>query len=308
MRIAVILLPLLSLSSLASLAQTEATVTNPLLGSWTLNVAESSIDYAPLPRSEHRTYEALSNNGMTFSVEGIDGAGDPYAYGSTAAIDGNEYAMPGSGTRNGGDTVSWTFVDANSVDAVVWKLGEVVNRARLAVSNNGTLLTITENGISPDGTPTHGVRIYDRQPREQQLRSVREILGSWELIEWHVDGEVLVAPQVEGRFSIRDGVVMWIIYRKTDEGEVSNYGFGEYEIDDSKFVYGYDRTNLIEIAGDRTSASRSPRPRYDFFPRVVGAELYLDDDSHNRGFILVGDRLTFTIDDEIVRVYRRLSN
>jgi len=163
MRIAVVSLPLLSLFSMASVAQTEATDTNPLLGSWTLNVAESSINYAPLPRSENRTYEALSNNGMTFSVEGIDGAGDPYAYGSTAAVDGKEYAMPGTGTRNGGDTVSWRLVNPNTVDAVVKKDGEIVNAARLSVSSDGMVLTITENGTASDGTPTHGVRVYDRQ-------------------------------------------------------------------------------------------------------------------------------------------------
>ena len=43
------------------------------------------------------------------------------------------------------------------------RLGDVVNRVVLSVSNDGMVLTITENGTGPDGSPTQGVRVYDRQ-------------------------------------------------------------------------------------------------------------------------------------------------
>lgn len=147
---------------LGVVAQAPDGSVNPLLGSWSLMVEESSIDYASLPRREHRTYETAPNNRMVFRVEGIDGAGAEYAYGSTAAPDGNEYPMPGTGTRNGGDSVSWTIVDANTVHAVVKRMGEVVNRVVLAISDDGQVLTITENGTALDETPTHGVRVYER--------------------------------------------------------------------------------------------------------------------------------------------------
>ena len=71
--------------------------------------------------------------------------------------------MPGTGTRNGGDAVSWSLVDPRTVHAVVKRLGDVVNRVVLSVSNDGMVLTIAENGTSPVGVPTHGVRVYDRQ-------------------------------------------------------------------------------------------------------------------------------------------------
>ncbi|MCY4074875.1 MAG: hypothetical protein OXH04_05540 [Acidobacteria bacterium] len=162
MRTEIAALLLASLASTGALAQTSPD-SNPLLGTWTLNVAKSSIDYAPLPRDESRTYRAAPNDGMIFSVEGTDGAGASYAYGSTAAVDGREYPMPGTGTRNGGDAVSWTLVDPRTVHAVVMRMGDVVNRVVLAVSNDGMVLTITENGTGPDGSPTHGVRVYDRR-------------------------------------------------------------------------------------------------------------------------------------------------
>jgi squalene-hopene/tetraprenyl-beta-curcumene cyclase len=146
-----------------ALTQTSLADPNPLLGTWTLNVEKSHIDYAPLPRNEKRTYRAAASNGMIFSVEGTDGAGVRYGYGSTAALDGREYSMAGTGTRNGGDAVSWRLVEPNTVSAVVTKLGDVVNRVRLSVSTDGRALTITEHGKNPNGMPTEGVRVYDRQ-------------------------------------------------------------------------------------------------------------------------------------------------
>ena len=164
-RTATVVLLCFSLYSTKVLTQTRTSsaASNPLLGTWTLNTSKSSIDYAPLPRNERRTYRAAPNNGMIFNVEGTDGTGVPYAYGSTAALNGSEYPMPGTGTRNGGDAVSWRLIDPNTVYGVVKKSGNVVNRVSLSVSMNGTVLTITENGTGPDGMPTHGVRAYDRQ-------------------------------------------------------------------------------------------------------------------------------------------------
>ncbi len=159
----IIALVIVSLSSASAPAQTAPADPNPLLGTWTLNVEKSSIDYAPLPRDERRTYRAAPNDGMVFRVEGTDGDGASYAYGSTAAVDGREYPMPGTGTRNGGDAVSWSLFDPRTVHAVVKRLGDVVNRVVLSVSNDGMVLTITENGTGPDGSPTQGVRVYDRQ-------------------------------------------------------------------------------------------------------------------------------------------------
>ena len=72
MRPVIVALLLFSLLSTGALAQTSSVESNPLLGTWTLNVAKSSIDYAPLPRNERRTYRVAPNSGMVFSVEGTD--------------------------------------------------------------------------------------------------------------------------------------------------------------------------------------------------------------------------------------------
>jgi hypothetical protein len=51
--------------------------------------------------------------------------------------------------------VSWKPIDAFTIDAIVKKARSVVNATRLVVSRDGKALTITENGMGPNGRATH---------------------------------------------------------------------------------------------------------------------------------------------------------
>jgi hypothetical protein len=133
------------------------------LGTWTLDVARSKVDYGALPKSEVRTYEVAAAGGIRLSVEGVDGAGATFAYSANGDFNGKDYPFVGAGTRNGGDTVSWKPIDAFTIDAIVKKAGSVVNATRLVVSRDGKALTITENGTGPNGRATHGVRVYKKR-------------------------------------------------------------------------------------------------------------------------------------------------
>ena len=141
-------------------AQIQSSV---FLGTWTLDVARSKVDYGALPKSEVRTYEVAAAGGIRLSVEGVDGAGATFAYSTNGDFNGKDYPFVGAGTRNGGDTVSWKPIDAFTIDAIVKKAGSVVNATRLVVSRDGKALTITENGTGPNGRATHGVRVYKKR-------------------------------------------------------------------------------------------------------------------------------------------------
>jgi hypothetical protein len=133
------------------------------LGTWTLDVARSKVDYGALPKSEVRTYEVAAAGGIRLSVEGVDGVGATFAYSANGDFNGKDYPFVGAGTRNGGDTVSWKPIDAFTIDAIVKKAGSVVNATRLVVSRDGKALTISENGTGPNGRATHGVRVYKKR-------------------------------------------------------------------------------------------------------------------------------------------------
>ena len=76
------------------------------LGTWTLDVARSKVDYGALPRSEVRTYEVAAAGGIRLSVEGVDGAGATFAYSANGDFNGKDHPFVGAGTRNGADTMA----------------------------------------------------------------------------------------------------------------------------------------------------------------------------------------------------------
>src|SRR5687768_11161318 len=63
--------------------------------------------------------------------------------------------------------------------------------------------------------------------------------GTWQLEEWHVDGQILRPPQADGRWSLHDGVVMFMLHR-ADRAESSG-GYGVYRMDATTWSYGYTR-------------------------------------------------------------------
>jgi hypothetical protein len=69
------------------------------------------------------------------------------------------------------------------------------------------------------------------------LRAMLE--GTWQLDEWHVDGTVLRPPQIDGRWSNHDGVVL-VVYGRRDTG-LTTSGFGTYRITPDTWSYQYAR-------------------------------------------------------------------
>ena len=90
-----------------------------------------------------------------------------------------------------------------------------------------------------------------------ELRSLLE--GTWELVEWHVDGEVLRPPQAGGRWLNHDGVVVATFHRDTTGGFESFVGYGTYEMDASHWSYTYERVETASgpSAGEAAVAVRS---------------------------------------------------
>ena len=148
------------------LMQGAAADDNPLLGTWTLDVAKSRIEAGPMLRSETRIYGIANTGGsLTLVVEGVDADGTAYAYGATGDLNGTEYPVVGRdvGARILGDRISWRRIDPDTVEMTIKKKGEVINTTRHSVSQDGKTLTVTENGIDPEGLPVHATRVYEKQ-------------------------------------------------------------------------------------------------------------------------------------------------
>lgn len=85
--------------------------------------------------------------------------------------------------------------------------------------------------------------------------------GTSELAEWSTGGKVLRPPHVDGRFSIHDGVILFMTSRKDGNVVVESvHGWGEYTIDARGWTYGYQHLESMVAGPDGrfTQTLRAP--------------------------------------------------
>src|SRR5271169_2486286 len=92
---------------------------NPLVGTWKLNVAKSKFDPGPAPKSLTRTVEA-QGDGVKYTFDGVSADGKPLAYGFAVKFDGKDNPIMGS-MPSGADTISAQRKDANTFEATLKK-------------------------------------------------------------------------------------------------------------------------------------------------------------------------------------------
>jgi hypothetical protein len=134
---------------------------NPLVGTWKLNLTKSKYDPGPAPKSLTRTVEA-QGNGVKYTFEGVAADGKPIAYGFSATFDGKDNPVTGS-MPNGADTISAKSIDANHYVATQKKGGKEVAVSKVAVSKDGKVTTLDATGTNAAGAKTHDVQVYDKQ-------------------------------------------------------------------------------------------------------------------------------------------------
>lgn len=72
-----------------------------------------------------------------------------------------------------------------------------------------------------------------------ELRGMLE--GTWELAEWHHEGEVLRPPQIGGIWSNHDGVVLVNLHRRSHGSYQHTASYGTYWMDAETWGYQYER-------------------------------------------------------------------
>ncbi len=134
---------------------------NPLVGTWKLNVAKSKFDPGPGPKSLTRTVLA-QGDGVQYSFEGAAADGKPIAYGFSATFDGKDNSISGS-APNGADTISAKRIDSNHYVATQKKGGKDIATSKVTVSKDGKVTTVEVTGTTATGAKEHDVQVYDKQ-------------------------------------------------------------------------------------------------------------------------------------------------
>src|SRR5215813_9307095 len=135
------------------------TQTNPLVGTWKLNLAKSKLIPGPPPKSQTATYEAV-RQGVKVTVRGADAEGKATDYQYTANYDGKDYSVTGNPDW---DATSLKRIDANTVEFTRKKAGKVIGTATIVVSKDGKTLTMTAKGVNAKGEKYSNTGIFEKQ-------------------------------------------------------------------------------------------------------------------------------------------------
>jgi hypothetical protein len=132
---------------------------DPVVGTWTLNLAKSKFSPGPAPKSQTRTYAATAD-GLDMTVTGTNADGSAVSQKSSFKYDGKDYAISGSADY---DSLSLNRVDDLTVESVQKKGGKAVGKTTRTVSRDGKVLTLTSKGTGASGAAYDNVTVFDRK-------------------------------------------------------------------------------------------------------------------------------------------------
>jgi hypothetical protein len=142
---------ILGMFNVAALAQS----TDPLIGTWKLNVAKSKG-----VKGGSTTIEA-AGKGIKFTVDLAPADGPATHWSFTANYDGKDYPVTGNSPYGNG--VALTRVDAKTVRITGKQDGKVTTTSTIVVSEDGKTRTTTTKGTDIKGQPVNSVSYYEKQ-------------------------------------------------------------------------------------------------------------------------------------------------
>jgi hypothetical protein len=136
-------------------AQSQAQAADPLVGTWTLDIAKSTFSPGPPPKSITITFSETAD-GVKIVSDIVLPDGKPVHEENTAKTDGKDYPVTGS-----------PFVDAisltkkgNARTQVSKKDGKIVMTYDGVLSADGKTFTVQMKGTDPKGQPVNNSLLY----------------------------------------------------------------------------------------------------------------------------------------------------
>ncbi len=142
-----------------SAAASAADAPDPIIGTWTLDVAKSRFSPGPAPKSQTRTY-AQSAQGTSLTFSGVAADGSQVSGQSTFNYDGKDYPISGSPDF---DTLSLKRVNGSTVKSTLKRGGKRVGTATRTVSAHGKVMTLATKAKDVKGSPYDNVMVFDKQ-------------------------------------------------------------------------------------------------------------------------------------------------
>ena len=141
----------------AALAAPPAT--DPVIGTWKLDLARSTFSPGPAPRSQTLTYVKTAQ-GLALTLKTMAASGKETTATVTYTTDGRPYAVSGDPDY---DIVSAKQVDPLTMQILFMTAAKTVGTALRTVSKDGKTLTYTQKGTHTSGVAYDYHMIFDRQ-------------------------------------------------------------------------------------------------------------------------------------------------
>jgi len=152
-------LVLILATAVTALCCLSAQASDPLDGTWELNLEKSKFNPGPPPKSKTRVYEVTGQQEKMIATT-IDVTGNQTVQKYSATRDGKDYPFEGWQIA---DTVSVVPVNLFTVNYTMKKAGvEVVTGTRI-VSKDGRVLTFPVKFTNPKGQVVDNVEVFDKR-------------------------------------------------------------------------------------------------------------------------------------------------
>ncbi len=133
---------------------------DPFVGTWRLNLAKSKYSPGPGPKGTTSTYEAAAQ-GYKISVRTEPASGPVQQWSYTTNLDGKD--MPVTGNNPNADMIAAKRIDANTLELVNKKGGQVTTTQRNVVAPDGKTRTVSTTGTDAQGQKVNNVAVYEKQ-------------------------------------------------------------------------------------------------------------------------------------------------
>jgi hypothetical protein len=133
---------------------------DPVYGTWKLNLAKSTFDPGPVPKSQTRTYEATPDGSTTVTVQTTTASGQTQTASATFKGDGTPHPVTGNLNY---DMISTNRISPLQSKDVLMRSGKVIGQMIRIESSDYKVLTASYTFTTPSGQSEHDVMVYDRQ-------------------------------------------------------------------------------------------------------------------------------------------------
>jgi hypothetical protein len=148
--------------------RTPSETADSFVGTWILNVAKSTYENMPTPKSGLRTFDYERDGMILTTVHTTSTSGATSFVHYLFTLDGREYeevtrTAPGTSGPRTPTFVSATKADDRTLNVVFKSGGKVIITHEWTISADGKTFTAKRKATNAQGQPTYSVQVYDKQ-------------------------------------------------------------------------------------------------------------------------------------------------